>query len=271
MINIIVAFPAEARPLTGHFRLRGSNSSGPFPVYRNETLCLAISGIGKVACAAATAWLQGIHQGNPPAGWLNIGIAGHASHEIGDAYIAHRITDQANGRSWYPPQVHALRLPSENLLTVDTPETAYCGDALYDMEAAGFYPIACRCATAELVQCFKIVSDNRNRPLTNVDTGRYSELVSSRLGDIEILVGELERMVHDSNAFNPISEELRSFTGNWHFTLSQQHRLAHLLRRWQALEPAQPIWCGELVKQNHARGVLRWLEDYLDALPVKLG
>ena len=271
MINIIVAFPAEARPLAGHFRLRGRDSSGPFPVYHNEALCLAISGIGKVACAAATAWLQGIQRGQSPSGWLNIGIAGHASHAIGDAYIAHRITDKANGCSWYPPQVHGLRFPSENLLTVEVPETGYRDDALYDMEAAGFYPIACRGATAELVQCFKIVSDNRSRPLTAVDTGSYSELVSSRLGDIESLVSELERMVHCSGAFNPVPDELQSFTGNWHFTLSQQHRLARLLRRWQALKPGQPIWCGELEKHTHARGVLRWLEDYLNALPVKLG
>ena len=271
MINIIVAFPAEARPLAGHFRLRERDSSGPFPFYRNETLCLAISGIGKVACAAATGWLQGIQRGQPPSGWLNIGIAGHASHEIGDAYIAHCITDQANGRSWYPPQVHGLGLPSEYLLTVDVPETTYRNDALYDMEAAGFYPIACRGATAELVQCYKIVSDNRARPVTAVDTGRYSELISSRLGDIETLVGELERMAHFSKTLNPAPEVLSSFTGNWHFTLTQQHRLAQLLRRWQVLEPGQPLCCGELKKKNHAGEVLRWLEDYLDALPVKLG
>jgi hypothetical protein len=271
MINIIVAFPAEARPLAGHFRLRETDSNGPFPVYRNDTLCLAVSGIGKVACAAATAWLQGINRDQPPAGWLNIGIAGHASHNIGAAYIAHRITDQANGRSWYPPQVHGFRLPSENLLTVDVPETTYRHDALYDMEAAGFYPIACRGTTAELVQCFKIVSDNRNRPVTRVDTGRYSELVSGQLGDIEILVGELERMVHYSGALNQVPEDLQSFTENWHFTRYQQHRLVHLLRRWQALEPGQQLWCVELKKQTHAGGVLRWIENHLNALPVKLG
>jgi hypothetical protein len=271
MINIVVAFPAEARPLAEYFRLRDKDTTGPFPVYRNAALCLTISGLGKVQSAAATAWLQGITRGQAPAGWLNIGIAGHAIHNIGDGFIAHRITDQASSRSWYPPQVHGLKLPTDNLLTVDLPETGYQDDALYDMEAAGFYPIACRSATAELVQCFKIVSDNRLQPVTGVDTGRYSDLVISRLGEIESLLDEIERMLQTPGVRYPGQEDLKLFTANWHFSQTQQHQLMRLLRRWEALAPGQSLRCRDLMKQNQAGDVLRWLENHLHALPVKLG
>ena len=75
MINIVVALPAEARPLLDHFRLRDKQHNTAFPIYRNTDMALIVSGPGKVAAAAATALLAGNRDTPATSAWLNVGIA----------------------------------------------------------------------------------------------------------------------------------------------------------------------------------------------------
>jgi adenosylhomocysteine nucleosidase len=194
MMNLVVALKAEARPLIRHYELQHRHAGTTFPVYLGTDMALVVSGPGKAAAAAATEWLQGLTQGNKGNAWLNIGIAGHASYAVGNARIANRITEQATNRSWYPPQVYDLDIETGRLLTVDTPENDYTVDALYDMEAAGFYPAACRFSSSELVQCFKIVSDNKMHTNTKITAKHCEQLVGSQLKTINSLVETLANM-----------------------------------------------------------------------------
>ena len=194
MINIVVALPAEARPLLDHFRLRDKQHNTAFPIYRNTGMALTVSGPGKVAAAAATALLAGARDTAAATAWLNIGIAGHAHHAIGSGYMAHRITDSATGTNWYPPQLHDLSIPTENLYTVDRPEDDYPATALYEMEASGFFPVARRFSSSELVQCFKVISDNRTQATTAVTAKLCTQLIAGKLADIEQLVSTLSGM-----------------------------------------------------------------------------
>ena len=57
MINILTALPCEAKPLIHHYRLNGRQVHG-FRIYENSDMRLIVSGIGKVAAAAACACLQ---------------------------------------------------------------------------------------------------------------------------------------------------------------------------------------------------------------------
>ena len=59
---------------------------------------------------------------------------------------------------------------------------------------------------------------------------------------------------------------LERLTAQWHFTVSQQHQLAELARRWQVLMPEQPLWLSELEKQKNATAVLQSLRQHLDSL-----
>ncbi|MCK5481379.1 MAG: hypothetical protein KAJ06_09535, partial [Gammaproteobacteria bacterium] len=63
-----------------------------------------------------------------------------------------------------------------------------------DMEAAGFYPAACRSSASELVQCFKIVSDNRQHANTKITAKHCEQLVASQLKTINSLVETLGNM-----------------------------------------------------------------------------
>ena len=159
------------------------------------------------------------------AAWLNIGIAGHAHHAIGSAFIAHRITDSATGTNWYPPQIHDLPIPTENLCTVDCPEDSYPAAALYEMEASGFFPVACRFSSGELVQCFKVISDNRTQANTAVTAKLCTQLITAKLTDIEQLVNALSAMADDYARWHAPHPGLKQLSTRRRFTVSQQHRL----------------------------------------------
>jgi nucleoside phosphorylase len=264
MINLVVALKAEARPLIRHYELQHRHADTSYPVYLGTDMALVVSGPGKAAAAAATAWLQGLTQGNKANAWLNIGIAGHASYAVGDGRIANCVTEQATNRSWYPPQVHDLDIATGRLLTVDSPENDYPVDALYDMEAAGFYPVACRFSTSELVQCFKVVSDNRQHANTKITAKHCEQLVASQLKTINSLVAALGNMQKQYNSWHAPHPDLGRLVEQWHFTVSQHHQLARLLKRWTVLVPEQAAWNRELEKKKTAAEVLHCLEQQLN-------
>jgi hypothetical protein len=270
VINIVVALPAEARPLIRHFRLHDKHRDTGFPVHQGKDVTLVISGPGKVAAAAATAALGSRHDPRQVTAWLNLGIAGHATHRLGTGVIACRITDQATGKSWYPPQIMDLGMPGGDLHTVDCPEDSYAGDTLYDMEASGFYPVACRYTTSELVQCYKIISDNREQRSEGVTAKLCEQLVASRIDTIERLVTALARLARECTAWHTPHPDLDRLTGHWHFTVAQQHQLTRLSRRWQALQPGLPLWSRELASSKSAAEVLHRLGQHLDTLAVEL-
>ncbi len=269
MIHLVTALPAEARPLVRHFGLGGRQAGAPYPLYRNNAMMLVVSGPGKVNAAAACAWLQTVDSGHAHSAWLNIGIAGHASLATGTGVVAHRITDTATGKSWYPPQLPGQPVPGSCLRTVERPELRYRNDTLYDMEAAGFYPAACCCTTAELVQSFKVVSDNPAHPAAGI-TAKYCErLIGDQLATIATLTEILQSLQGKYAAWHAPHPDLDRLTQQWHFTVTQRHQLAALLKRWHALTQ-QPLMLDALYRQRQAAGVLRLLEQQINTMPVVL-
>ncbi|MFQ5995162.1 MAG: hypothetical protein ACE5K1_08690 [Acidiferrobacterales bacterium] len=269
MIHFVVALPAEARPLIDRYRLRRRHAVGPFPVYEAETTALIVSGVGKIAAAAATTYMHGL-SGHPNDGWLNIGVAGHAERELGQAALAHRIIDQATGRSWYPPLVFAAPCETDAVLTVDQPTQTYAQPALYDMEASGFWQTACRFSTAELVQCLKIVSDNAAHPAVNVSADSVQALIEQQLESIECVVRALAALSAELAPLNGDPAELARFLARWRFTATERGRLQRLLTRWHALYPAQSSWCAQLEALASSSEVLRFLEEHLDCARTRL-
>ena len=270
MINLVVALPAEARPLLDFYRLGEKTTIGTFRVHQHADMSLIISGPGKVAAAAATALLASRNSPGKQAAWLNIGIAGHATYSTGQSLLAHRITDHATGKSWYPPQLFDLPTTTGSLLTVDVPENNYHQDLAYDMEASGYYPVASRFSSMELVQCFKVVSDNRKQSTATVTAKSCTQLITRKLDEIDTLVRALASLAQEVNRWRAPHTGVEQLTAQWHFTVSQQHQLAELARRWQVLMPEQPLWLSALEKQKNATAVLQSLRQHLDSLAPSL-
>ncbi|MEE9596153.1 MAG: hypothetical protein V3V96_05190 [Acidiferrobacterales bacterium] len=267
MLHFVIALQAEAKPLIDHFGLR-RRTGDAFPIYDNQDIALIVSGIGKVAAAAATGYLQAQTGNHSCTAWLNIGIAGHSRRAIGDGVLAHKITDQITGRSWYPPLTFGLPCASDDLITVDEPETEYRENGLYDMEAAGFYATACRFTTAELVHCYKIVSDSLATPTEEVSGKTVQALIERRLDTVDVLVQALRALAARLAEFRSDPGELARFLERWRFTVSEQHQLRRLLLHWQVRSP-KTVWSAKLAALPSANDALRYLRQELDILPIE--
>ena len=163
MLLIHTALHAEARALIAHFNLKRRHDEHAFACFYHDDIHLVESGTGKTNAATSVGWLSAkISVENPV--WLNIGMAGHANHDIGELRLAHHIEDQTKGHHWNPPLLTNTHPASDNLLTVDSPEPGYPDNAMVDMEASGFLTAACRFTRLELIHSLKVISDNRQNP-----------------------------------------------------------------------------------------------------------
>ena len=201
MLRFVVALQAEARPLVERFGMEALDE-GPFPVYRGQDGWLIVSGHGKAAAAAATAYLHLFSGAALGRAWLNVGLGGHRQRLLGEGVVAHKISDGASGASWYPQLVIDSPRPTAPVLTAERVEEEYSLPWVYESEAAGFFPTACRFSVAELVHCFKVVSDNPDVTLSRrTSSAAVEELIASNLDGIETFAAGLAGLARDLASF----------------------------------------------------------------------
>lgn len=266
MLNLVVALATESRPLIEHFRLSEDRSAVGFRIFRGDGMRLVVTGMGRVACAAGVAALAERESSAGTSAWLNLGIAGHASRAVGEGVHALSIIEAATDRRWYPPQIIQLPGQGETFCTVDAPETGYRDARVYDMEASAFYATALRYATGELVQVYKIISDNRASGVETVEKHRVRDSIIAHLPAVERIVSELSSLAGDVKDAQPRLAELERIVGRWHFTVSQQHRLRELLRQWETLSAGAPVVDQDLNRCPSAKSVLAEIEGRLNAM-----
>lgn len=270
-LNLVVALPAEAKPLIAHYRLKRLQSEHGFPVYQGAQVSLIVSGVGKVNSAAATAYLQAINHFQKDRIWVNAGIAGHARQAVGQLLLAHQVEDQASGRSWYPPLVIKPEINTEKLLTLDRPSDDYPASAMVDMEASGFIITAQRFSSSELVHCLKVISDNAEQPVGGLNAKRVQELMAADMPKtLDHLRRQLGTLVAELAGLGVPQQILQRFDQHCRFTVSQQHQLEGLLRRWLTLAPGGPCWLDEFAAIPQAKRLLSVLRQHVDGLPIRL-
>lgn len=273
-LRFVVALQAEARPLVERFGLELLAETHAFHVYRGERGWAIVAGLGKASAAAATAYLHLLSGGELGQVWLNIGIGGHGQRAVGDAFIGHKIQDAASGLSWYPPLVVDLPCPTAPLLTVERMEEEYALPWVHEMEAAGFYPTACRFSTSELVQCFKVISDNPEATLMRATSSSLVErLIRDNLDRIESFGTALVGLAREGAALAADPPGYREILARCPFTTTEQRRLRRLLQRLAALRPGAPLPLPPAlgVPAERGRDVLTALETRLSEIPIAIG
>ncbi|MGD8816452.1 MAG: hypothetical protein PVJ51_04650 [Acidobacteriota bacterium] len=232
------------------------------------TVALVVSGPGRIAAGAAVAAVASVM---PSAAWLNVGIAGHADHRLGSPFLAHRVREVTSGRAWYPPLVFAPPCPTAGLATVDTPCEDFPDDDLYDMEGAGFYEIAGRCAPHELVHCLKVVSDNRENPARDLDAARVRELIGDSLAVIDAVVEQLAALAGEQRRLESEPAGFEDVLAAAHFSVTRRRQLRRALRRWAILCPDTDP--GDWLRGRAARSaaeILTAIGAHLDSRPAPL-
>jgi len=271
MINIVVALPAEARPLIKHFNLQRKQELAAYPVYQKDAITLIITGVGKIPAATAISFLYEALGSHREMAWLNVGVAGHRSHEVGKGFLVPCITDVADGKNYYPPTALPFTTPRESLISVETPQEHYPETKLVDMEASGFYKSAACFSTGELVQCYKIVSDNDLSPAVKISGALVESLINGQLKTIRQIALTMDQYSNHIQTLRKAPQEMGIFEQHWRFTVSEHHQLRQLLRRWQVLSPGRPVWSHEFQALPTAKDVLDSLRIRVDSRPIQFG
>ncbi len=273
MIHIVTALACEANPIIQHYHLKKSSHERGFPVYRNESVTLIICGMGKFAAASAVGYLQAMTSQTEnqalgittPHCWLNVGIAGHKTMELGTALLAHRVSDAAALQHFYPCFTFDLPCVSAEVISVEQTETTYAVDAAYDMEAMGFCAAASRFSSFELIHCLKIVSDNQTTSHQHITKHVGEELVGNQLLVIESLFHEFEKLQQVTMAMVVSPEDFQVLTEQFRFTVTQQNQLKRLLQRWCILEHTRVAELLPVQEFESAKQVLQALESHLQS------
>lgn len=266
MLIIHTALHAEAKSLISELSLKRRHDISEFSCFENEDIFLIESGIGRVAAATAVGWchatMSAANSNHSPLAWLNVGIAGHASAELGSLYIANKITDDATGKNFYPSQLDKLDIARTALKSFDQPSTDYKDDFLVDMEASAFFSAANRFSSIELIQCMKIVSDNAAHPAERMTEKQVEQLLQPHTASILLMVEHLLAMqktfqFEDSNALSILKQQ-------FHFTQYQSGQINRIVQRYETLFEDQPLIENLPPDITSAKACIRWLETRLD-------
>jgi len=227
---MMFALNCEAKPWVDLYRLKKANAE-PFSLYvsSDTNVELIITGIGDIAMASAVGWI-GAQSPRRQRVWLNIGTAGHASYALGTVLQVHGVANSAQGRAHYPPLTAKWEQGTAALLSVAAPTENYPEGAMVDMEAAAFFSAAMRFSSSELVQAVKVISDNSEHGLDELNADRITELMSEHTLELDRYAKNLVALVSDVQWFNELEYLLAVKT-----THSQRQQLSILLRKATAL------------------------------------
>lgn len=255
MLHFITALRCEAEPLIRHYGMKPTRNHGQIPLFCGDSAQLAISGVGSLQSAIATTTL--FAQSPEPGPWLNVGIAGHRSADIGDLLIANKLSSRDAKKDFFPQLPLKTDIRGSHLITSNFPCFDYSEDAAFDMEGYGFYKAALHFSTLNGTHCLKVISDNPDSPATKFDKTWISELIEKRLPEITDFARQLEAAVTPPQAPRNTEHYLTHF----HFTETQKHQLTKRLQQLAALDTSSPT---DLSQFKNSKELLAHLQNLVD-------
>jgi len=267
-INVFVftALACEAKVIINQFKLKKENSRHPFSIYKNDKMILAVTGIGKVAMAAGVAYTLALFSESSLPILVNVGIAGHKSAAVGDLFISSKVVDAESGRVFYPQLIGVNWPESREIRTSVAPCTDYGDDCLHDMEASAFYEVAVKFTSSELIHCLKVVSDNEESSVDQIQP----KIVIEWLSRHELEIGAIFVRLLELRAAIAVIElpEFNKIVNNWHFTVSGTVKLQALLKQWHVLTSTE--WEVDVTEYQTGKDLLRNLEAEVGRLRIIL-
>ena len=264
-MNFIVALSCEAKPIINELRLTKQFSPTPFEVFRNDFHQLVVTGIGKVAAAAATGFLLGSSTRKQEVQtYLNVGIAGHGTLQTNTAFIANSISDDQDKAIFYPPQIIDSDFELSRLCTCSHPNQKYEKGLGFDMEAHAFYSIASRSCTRELIQVVKVVSDNEGQSFESIRPTTVTEYICNHLPSILAFAQELDALAKE---ISPDLETLglQERARKLHpFSQSQIFQLDRLINHFRSFDLEEKHLIELIEKSNSPKEAIYNLNTFID-------
>lgn len=241
-ILLVTALYLEAKPFIQHLGLKPQRTQSTFQIFANDQCALVITGSGKIASSAGTAFLLSLQKSNVWTGrdlslrsqmgkqvrvCANIGICGGTGENIGDIFLIDQIIDEGSSRTFYPDILQKTKIPRRTIHTLDAPDADQSFDELVDMEASGFFVAASHFLPAHKIQMVKIVSDQANQK--KLDPQSIGKMISKNIPNI---LEYLETFPEDEQS-ELLPDEQRAFEKLWetfHWTHTQQTEARKLLQ-----------------------------------------
>ena len=267
-IFIFCALACEARPLINSWQLRKLPSAAhPFGIFVGEDRVLVVTGIGKTNMAAAMGYVLALFNKPQSPVLINLGIAGQRDELRGALCLAHKVLDRESGRCFYPQLPFTVPCKTYSVVTSCRPNIDYSADEMYEMEASGFYEIGVKFSFSELIQVVKIISDNAQSPIADINETLVEGWVDAHLPIIESVIDQLTHMrqqciVTTDDVYCEIFE-------TFHFSVSRSLKLKALLQRWHVLQGNEVLdWRNANVRS--AKELLWWVEHQIDSVDFYL-
>lgn len=238
-----------------------------FTIYANAERVLVICGVGKISMAGAVGYALALFPKQQLPILINLGIAGHCYEALGALCLGHKIIDSQSERVFYPQLPFTIPCVTQVVATHAKPHVDYAGTCLYDMEAAGFYEMAVKFSSSELIQVLKIVSDNAQSSIANINEEVVGSWIDQQLGIIDTLLAQLTK-IRQTMLF-PLSDMHQQLLGAFRFSVTGSIKLKNLLQRWQLLRGNEVLEWKE-AKTKSGKELISWLEKELDRIDFYL-
>ena len=260
-IRWVVALKAEAEMILDEFNMNFDPEFTLFQVFRNfeKTRWLILSGIGRHNSAAATTYLYMISKASRSTSWINLGVAGRCNGHYGDLCLANKISNNGFSNT-YPASMPKVSFHKMNLFTTDVPLTDYTLHELIDMDGSAFYDITSKVSGRECSCLMKVISDGPNNNIEDLNKFKIREIIKLNIANIKTIVSYYEKL--SMNQYQMIQQPkiLSKILSQWHFSVSQKHRLENLIKRINILSKDEEI--TKLIKDcKNSRSVITILEE----------
>jgi len=209
MITFITALYPEAKGLIKQLNLKKQSSETLYQLFEGEEIRLLVTGTGMISAATATAR----HFTRYPASGtdiiVNIGVAGysrgaHGKADIGDLFLAAKLTEAATGRTFYPDLLYRHFFSVLPLITVPVVcehSSTSVEESLYDMEASALYQSLLPHISPDRMFFFKVISDIPGQP--NNDPVLPEALLTPHLEQVISFVITLHEFLKTNAFYEP--------------------------------------------------------------------
>lgn len=208
MIYIAMAMPIEAKVIISKFNLKRDNSIKKFQVFKNEEICLIITGIGMIKSLIATTHILSIENVKKDDILVNIGVCGAKDKNkfnIGDIVLANKIVDRNNEYVIYPDMVftHIFKEGSLETHNEVVKSSENVKEDIVDMEASGVLKAASYFFDNSQIFSIKIVSDYLDK---SVEREEVEKLIGDRIDEIFSWIFRISKF-NQSNEINFSDDE----------------------------------------------------------------
>ncbi|MEY4210151.1 MAG: hypothetical protein RLZ92_530 [Pseudomonadota bacterium] len=266
-VFIFVALPCEAKPLIQSWSLKKNSEHKPFSIYENQDFVVVVSGVGKLAMAAAVAYTMCLYANKADPILINFGIAGHSYYPLGNLYLADKVSDIEAGKNYYPQLTFVGNIPTSPVITLNKPSIDYDAGSLFDMEAAGFYEIATKFSSNEFIHSLKIISDNSVSSIENINEVIVTDWIAKKVNNIKQLVNNLL----NAREFRPKSNNdlYYQLIQQVHFSESNAVKLKKLMQKWQTVMGNSELkWTDS--GASSGKELIAWIEEQLEQKAFEL-